>query len=247
MDEPVQTVNSIPYNIDGISAYKIKARNRVLLLEALKDGRKWNKIQEQNGQGLLLWDTETAQEVTHALILNAYFLSNSNIQIVQTLQWMAPASTAQPLGITNHAWWLYIAFSNHKGAYVYQCGNHTCTAKDIHKRSADTVKDVLSKDCNITPRQIQSMTILADLRSRKNWNEVKKNSRKVANVKALSNKMVTQKRRLYNPVVLDSKQSKNLKLTRIYKTHIWSTLLTKMNNMSSKLHPPKWGLPVVWT
>ena len=54
MDEPVQTVNSIPYNIDGISVYKIKARNRVLLLEALEDGRKWNKIQEQNGQGLLL-------------------------------------------------------------------------------------------------------------------------------------------------------------------------------------------------
>ena len=43
MDEPVQTVNSIPYNIDGISVYKIKAKNSVLLLEALKDGRKWNK------------------------------------------------------------------------------------------------------------------------------------------------------------------------------------------------------------
>ena len=43
MDEPVQTVNSIPYNIDGITVYKIKARNTVLRLEALKDGRKWNK------------------------------------------------------------------------------------------------------------------------------------------------------------------------------------------------------------
>ena len=71
----------------------------------------------------------------------------------------------------------YIAFSNDKEAYVYHSGYHTCTTKDIHKRSADTVKDVLSKNCNITPRQIQSMTILADLRSRKNWNEVKMNSR----------------------------------------------------------------------
>ena len=43
MDEPVQTVNSIPYNIDGITVYKIKARNTVLRLEALKDGKKWNK------------------------------------------------------------------------------------------------------------------------------------------------------------------------------------------------------------
>ena len=31
--------------------------------------------------------------------------------------------------------------------------------------------------------------------------------------------------------MLDSKQSKNLKLTWIYKTHIWSTLLTKTNNV----------------
>ena len=40
------------------------------------------------------------------------------------------------------------------------------------------------------------MSILADLRSRKNWNEVEKNARKVANVKALSNKKVKQKKAL---------------------------------------------------
>ena len=81
----------------------------------------------------------------------------------------------------------YIAFSNDKEVYVYHCGNHTCTTKDIHKRSIDIVKDVLSKDCNIKPGQIQSMSILADLMSPKNRNEVEKNARKVANVKALPN------------------------------------------------------------
>ena len=90
----------------------------------------------------------------------------------------------------------YIVFSNDKEAYVYHCGNHTCTAKDIHKRSTDIVKDVLSKDCNITLRQIQPMNILADLRSRKNWNKVEKNARNVANVKAFSNENVKQKKAL---------------------------------------------------
>ena len=92
----------------------------------------------------------------------------------------------------------YIAFSNDKEAYVYvyHCGNRTCTAKYIHKRSFDIVKDVLSKDCNITPPQIQSMNILADLRSRKNWNKVEKNAHNVANVKAFSNENVKQKKAL---------------------------------------------------
>ena len=77
--------------------------------------------------------------------------------------------------------------------HVCITGNHTFTAKDIHKRS-DIVKDVLCKDCDVAPSQIQSMSILADLRSSKNWNEVEKNAWKVANVKALSNKKVKQKK-----------------------------------------------------
>ena len=88
----------------------------------------------------------------------------------------------------------YIVFSNDKEAYLYLCSNHTCTAKDIHKRSTDIVKDVLSKDFNIAPRQSQSMSILADLRSRKNWDKVEKNAREVANVKVLSNEKVKQKK-----------------------------------------------------
>ena len=86
MDKQVKTVNSIPYNIDGISVYKIKERNRFYSWKDSKVEETGTKIQEQNGKGLLLRDIETAQEVTHALILNANFLSNSNIQTIQILQ-----------------------------------------------------------------------------------------------------------------------------------------------------------------
>ena len=40
MDEPVQTVNSIPYNIDGICVYRIKARNRVFLARSARRRKK---------------------------------------------------------------------------------------------------------------------------------------------------------------------------------------------------------------
>ena len=51
MDKKVKTVNSSPYNIDGISVYKIKERNRVLLLEGLKGGRNWNKDSRTEWKG----------------------------------------------------------------------------------------------------------------------------------------------------------------------------------------------------
>ena len=172
MDEPVQTVNSIPYNIDGISAYKIKARNRVLLLEALKDGRKWSKDSRTKWTGFASVKYQDCSEGytfpnTECLFFKQFKYSNrTNFTMNGTCEYCSASGNHQSCFARK-----YIAFSNDKESYVYHCGNHTCTAKDIHKRSADTVKDVFSKDCKITLRQIQSMTILADLRSRKNWNE----------------------------------------------------------------------------
>ena len=40
MDEPVEDVPSIPYDTDGTTVFKVKAKNRLELLDALKDGRK---------------------------------------------------------------------------------------------------------------------------------------------------------------------------------------------------------------
>ena len=43
MEEPVKEFPSIPYDIDGTTVLKIKAKNRHELLDALKNGRKWKK------------------------------------------------------------------------------------------------------------------------------------------------------------------------------------------------------------
>ena len=43
MDQPVEVVKALPYDIDGIKVYNVKADSRLELLEAIKDGRKWKR------------------------------------------------------------------------------------------------------------------------------------------------------------------------------------------------------------
>ena len=56
------------------------------------------------------------------------------------------------------------------------------------------MRKAITRDCSTTARAIQSMSITANLRLRKNWQEVEKNIKKVGNVKALSNEKVKQKK-----------------------------------------------------
>ena len=53
MDEPVKDVPSIPYDIDGTTVFKVKAKNRLELLDALKDGRKWKKDSRTEWSGFV--------------------------------------------------------------------------------------------------------------------------------------------------------------------------------------------------
>ena len=43
MDQPVEVVKVLLYDIDGIKVYNDKADSRLQLLEAIKDGQKWKR------------------------------------------------------------------------------------------------------------------------------------------------------------------------------------------------------------
>ena len=43
MDQPVEVVKALPYDIDSIKVYNVKADSRLQLLEAIKDGQKWKR------------------------------------------------------------------------------------------------------------------------------------------------------------------------------------------------------------
>ena len=72
------------------------------------------------------------------------------------------------------------------------------------------MRKAIARDCSTTPRAIQSTSITANLRLRKNWQEVEKNIKKVGNVKALSNEKVKQKKVL-QPDGVSFKAIKELK------------------------------------
>ena len=56
------------------------------------------------------------------------------------------------------------------------------------------MRKTITRDCSSIPPAIQSTNITANLRSRKNWQEVEKNNKKVGNEKSLSNEKVKQKK-----------------------------------------------------
>ena len=89
-----------------------------------------------------------------------------------------------------------MAYSSDKMATIYHIGDHTCSPRDIHKRTPDVVKSALSVSSAIKPSEIQSMAILSDLKSRKDWKVVEKTAKKVASVKTISNEKTKQKSKI---------------------------------------------------
>ena len=102
IDEPVKDVPSIPYNIDRATAFKRKAKNRLELLDALKEERKWKKVSQQNGQGSCLLDMEIVRDVIHAPTPIATFINNLSMATVQTSKMMEPVSIAVLWRTTHH-------------------------------------------------------------------------------------------------------------------------------------------------
>ena len=84
MDEPVEDVPSIPYDIDGTTVFKVKAKNRLELLDALKDGRKWKKDSRTEWSGLCPLDIEIVREVIHVPTPIVSFINNLSMATVQT-------------------------------------------------------------------------------------------------------------------------------------------------------------------
>ena len=88
----------------------------------------------------------------------------------------------------------YTAFNNYKEATVYHCGQYYRAAKEILERSSYIVRNTNTRDCSTAPQTIQSTHIIADLRSRKNWQEVEKSAKKTGNVNALSSEKIKRKK-----------------------------------------------------
>ena len=137
-----------------------------------------NEIPAQIGLVTVLFDTKTVHEDLLVQTPNACISSNTNI-------WTGLASKKN--GICKYCSasgnYLpcfarkYVAYCSDKMASICHIGDHTCFPKDIHKRTPDVVKSALSVSSAIKPSEIQSMAILSDLKSRKDWKVVEKTAK----------------------------------------------------------------------
>ena len=89
-----------------------------------------------------------------------------------------------------------MAYSNGKVETINHIGDHSYSPRDIHNRTPDVVKSALSVNSAIKSSEIQSIAILSDLKSRKDWKVVEKTVKKVASVKTVLNEKTKQKSKI---------------------------------------------------
>ena len=78
--------------------------------------------------------------------------------------------------------------------HVFHHGLHTCKAKEKAMRPIKLAERSIARNPFTKPSEIQSNAILADLRQRKGWDEVKKKTvESVTNIKSISNEKIKQK------------------------------------------------------
>ena len=187
MDQPVEVVKALLYDIDGIKVYNVKADSRLQLLEAIKDVQKWKRDSRTDWAGY--------SSVQHKDCSGGFTWPNTECLYFQQYKYRNRVSFKNN-GICKYC----SASGNHLPCfarkYVAYSSDHTCSPRDIHKRTLDVVKSALSVSSAIKPSQIQSMAILSDLKSRKDWKVVEKTAKKVASVKTISNEKTKQKSKI---------------------------------------------------
>ena len=197
MDQPVEVVKALLYDIDGIKVYNVKADSRLQLLEAIKDVQKWKRdsrtdwagyssVQYKDCSGGFTWPNTECLYFQQYKYRNRVSFKNNGI-----CKYCSASGNHLPYVAGK-----YVAYSSDKMATIYHIGDHTCFPRDIHKRLPDVVKSALSVSSAIKPSEIQSMAILSDLKSRKDWKVVEKTAKKVASVKTISNEKTKQKSKI---------------------------------------------------
>lgn len=170
MNKPVKDVPSIPYDIDGTTVFKVKTKNNFTSLMPWKiegNGKNDSRREWSGYMSFRYRDCSVGYTCpnTDCLFYKQFSYGNrTNFQNYATCEYCS--------ALRNYTQCLarkYAGFSNNKEATFYHCGQHNCAAKEISKRSSYIVRNAITRDCSTTLRAIQSMSIIADLRSCKNW------------------------------------------------------------------------------
>ena len=86
----------------------------------------------------------------------------------------------------------YVATLQDDIVHIFHHGVHTCKAKEKTVHPIKLIESSIATNPFAKPSEIQSNAILADLRQRKGWDEVKKTVESVTNIKDISNEKIKQ-------------------------------------------------------
>ena len=193
-DVELQDVEKIPYDIDGLSAYRLVSPNRNLLLQQVRDGRPWKKdsstkwsdyekVRFKNCGGGLKCPNISCSFLKQYGYKNRLKFDKEKCCIICGA--MGIVIICEPRK--------YIAFIG-KEAHISHVGYHTRMAKRTDIRPTELVCESIAVDSSIAPSKIQGSSILSAIRKRKSWIEIGKVVEKVTDKKAITNEKLKQKR-----------------------------------------------------
>ena len=184
----------MPYDIDGLSAYRLVSPNCNLLLQNVKDGRPWKrdsstkwsdyeKVRFKNCGGGLNCPNISCSFLKEYGFKNRLKFDKEKCCIICGAMGITIICESRKC----------IAFTG-KEAHVFHIGYHTCMAKRTDVRPTELLCESIAVDSSIAPSKIQVGSILSAIRKRKSWVEIGKVVEKVTDKKAISNEKLKQKR-----------------------------------------------------
>ena len=203
-----ENVSCLPTGIDGLCAYtiKCKATDKVKVIQT--DGRKWKKSSATRWKNF--------GEMRYADCRGSYKCENIDCPyrvqygVINRMQ-MKKREGVHVCGVCEDpAVFVECAARRYlqtgkKHIKVFHCGTHTCPVQEKPAKPAERVKEILQKNPDMKPAQVQSAFVLSALRSGEDWTTVVSEGSQILHKKWIAN----QEQDLRKKIIC---QAKSLKL-----------------------------------
>ena len=180
-DVEKETVDRLPEAIDGTKVYVIngftKGKDSVKLL---KDGRRWKKncptkwqghkrVRYADCKGSNICENEKCPyKLQYGIINRTQFEKKSRKDTTTVCKGCGNVPTFIRCPARR-----YMSYGN-KSVTVYHCGEHSCPVVKNIEKNVERIKQLVEKNPNIKPSEIQSTFVLSAFRQQLDWSEVEK-------------------------------------------------------------------------
>ena len=193
---PVQKVTSLPMDINGTTAFRIRRTGQGSICNKTKDGRPWKRDSRTVWKG---FERVRYKDCGGSFIcpnVDCSFLKEfheaNRLQFGKDGCCLVCGAMSTKVSCPGRK---YIAMKG-RHTYVYHCGEHTCAVKKPASREPTVVSRAVGIDPSVKPSTIQTNFIVSALREQRSWEEVDEVVRRVSNRKSLSNEKCKQKKKL---------------------------------------------------